>query len=79
MARQISKPFRFHTRAGIISMSRKVFERISALVMRCNGAYAAHRGEYEGIMADLFAAKAEMPDHFNEKGDHVLGTVEWAA
>lgn len=75
------KPFRFHTRSGVISTSGAMFDRISARVMRCNGAYAARRGEYDGIMADLFAAKAEMPDHFKEKGDHVLGTVagEWAA
>ncbi|MER9176186.1 hypothetical protein NKH72_21655 [Mesorhizobium sp. M0955] len=81
MARSVSKPFRFHTRSGIIAMSGMVFDIITARVTRCNGAFAARRGEYEGIMTDLFAAKAEHPDHFNMKGDHVLGTVygEWAA
>ncbi|RWJ03477.1 hypothetical protein [Mesorhizobium sp.] len=81
MARAVAKPFRFHTRSGTIAMSGVMFDKISARVMRCNGAFAAKRGEYEGIMSDLFAAKVEHPDHFNQKGDHVLGTVagEWAA
>ncbi|MER9496334.1 hypothetical protein NKI86_31735 [Mesorhizobium sp. M0320] len=77
MARSVSKPFRFHTRGGIIAISGMVFDKISARVTRCNGAFAARRGEYEGIMSDLYTAVYEKPDHFNEQGRSILGYVSY--
>ncbi|RWI35541.1 hypothetical protein [Mesorhizobium sp.] len=77
MARQVAKPFRFHTRTGTISMSGVMFDRISKRVMRCNGAFAAKRGEYEGILNDLYTAVYEKPDHFNEQGRNILGYVSY--
>ena len=55
MAKIVSKPHRFTTRGGIISMSGIMFDKISARVIRCEGVQAVRKGEYEGIMNDLSA------------------------